>query len=243
MKNYGIILVGILFSMSAIGQEFKTELSEVKVSPPQFMVIENPTTIAAGNIYDYLVEHFEYPNEDRFKPQGTTVIGFSITPQGSVTNFKIISSVDHNIDDEIIRVLKSTDKMWKPGMNNGNAVTMEQEVTLAIKTGSSKNMALQKNFVEMAKVQYVKGNKYLYIKHRPRRALRKYNNGVRLLANEKGLLIARGLCYYELGKTEAAINDWERVKKLGGIDMVDVMMTEYKTQKGYNTLASILLEN
>ena len=50
----------------------------------------------------------------------------------------------------------------------------------------------------------------------------------------------RGVCNYELGNKESAINDWNRVATLGGMDMIRFMTEELTAMKGYNEMIRVL---
>ena len=83
------------------------------------------------------------------------------------------------------------------------------------------------------------GNLNLLVNNKPEKALRLYNKGVRYLPNETGLLLLRGICNYELGNTESARRDWDRIAILGGIDP-GKLDDELAGMKGYSEMTNIL---
>lgn len=58
---------------------------------------------------------------------GTVKVAFVVNKDGSVSDFKVIRSVDKNLDNEALRVLKSMPK-WKPGKQNGRPVRVRYNV-------------------------------------------------------------------------------------------------------------------
>ena len=121
----------MVMSIIAFGQEPKQMLEEVEVTPPKFTGIEGVVTIiqneSIATIDDYLIKNIEYPEESVQRwLEGTAVVQFVVTANGEVTNFEVINSVSFDIDDELIRVLETTNGMWQPGLNNGRPVAMEK---------------------------------------------------------------------------------------------------------------------
>ena len=57
-----------------------------------------------------------------------------------------MNSLSPQIDAEMIRVLKTSNGMWKPGQNNGEPMTMETEVALVIKAGETEGRAIRTDF-------------------------------------------------------------------------------------------------
>ncbi|MFL5729878.1 MAG: energy transducer TonB [Cytophagaceae bacterium] len=50
--------------------------------------------------------------------QGLVVLEFTVNKDGSLTDFKVLKSLGHGLDEEAMRVVKSMPK-WKPGYLNG----------------------------------------------------------------------------------------------------------------------------
>lgn len=241
MKKYIFFLFCIIISCMASGQEVKNRLLELQVSPPKFMVSEDQSTPIQGNIYTFIQEHFSCPNPDVFN-YGTSVIRFTITNEGNLTDFKVLNSVSWDIDEALIETLKKSDGMWQPGANDGFPVAMQQEVALIVKTGMSVYKAERLDFKVLGTKMYARGNKLMFVKHRPKRALRKYNYVVRLLPKEQSVFISRGMCHHALGNEEAAINDWKRVKELGGIGIENSAIVAFKNRINSIDLAKVMDE-
>lgn len=71
---------------------------------------------------DWVATQILYPDKARDKGiQGTVIVQFIIEKDGSVSNVQVIRSIDKQIDDEAVRVVKSSPK-WTPGTNKGKPV-------------------------------------------------------------------------------------------------------------------------
>jgi hypothetical protein len=87
------------------------------------------------------------------------------------------------------------------------------------------------------------GSKNLFEKKNPKKALRNYSMGIKYLPYDKGLLLLRGICRFEINDKEGAHKDWERLKSLGGFDIESINLTDnLKELKSYNVLADFLKE-
>lgn len=242
MKKNVIFALIMLAAGFAFGQ--KQNVTEIEVTAPMFTGIENGLKVEAlqGNsLRNYLVENISYPEKaGKFLNEGTEVVQFTVTAAGNVIDFKIINSVCPVIDDEIIRALKNTDGKWLPGYNNGKPVNMTKEVSLAFILENESGRTIQEIFTEKAGHSFGVGTKNLFEKHNTRKAMKSFSAGLNYLPYDKSLLLLRGVCRYELGDTEGAKEDWNRMASLGGT----IDMSEYSGQiaglKGYNELITII---
>lgn len=239
MKTISIFTLIMLAAVFAFGQ--KQNIDEVKVTPPKFTGITNAvSTMKDGNfgsIDDYLAKNIQYPEKDvmSFK-QGTEVIQFIVSPTGEVSDFTIINSVSPQINEEVIRVLQTTNGMWVPGYNNGNPVAMEKEVSVVFKIEGSR---FSSDFKTQASSHFTKGGELFLIQHNPKKALKYYNKGIMLLPNDEGLLLMRGMARYEMGDKEGATRDWERINALGG-SVSNKHLSSLTNLRGYEELSHIL---
>ena len=248
MKKTAIFLICLILSIVAIGQSEtqnqRVDPEDAGFTPPQFTGIENRASILETDnsllVKNYLLNNFICPRKSaKCWKEGTEIVQFTVTPSGSVTNFKVINSVSSEIDHEFIRVLKTTDGMWKPGYSNGEPTAMKKEVSMLLKVGDYNDSEIVNYFNEKATNYFDKGSLNLLVKNKPEKALRLYNKGVRYLPNDKGLLLLRGICCYELGDIESAQRDWDRIVTLGGIDP-GILDDELAEMKGYCKMTTIL---
>lgn len=245
MKKYLIFLICLTVSIIVFGQnksQNSVNIEGIEVAPPQFTGIENVVMLTNADksqlIKNYLVKKAKYPKSAaKFMEEGTEVIQFTITPTGEITNLKVINSVCAEIDKEVIRVLKTTNGMWKPGYNNNEPVAMDKEVSLIFLADDYNDIT--KHFTTRATNSFTQGNKKMFLKQNHKKALKYYNQGMKYLPYDKSLLYVRGICKYELGDKEGALKDWNRIVALGGMDFSDIAYDSSK-MKGYDEMAEIL---
>lgn len=243
MRKYVILLVCMVISGMVFGQnETKMlDVKEVKVTPPKFAGITTADVLKENNsslINNFLMENVVHPdNQSAWLIEGTEIIHFTVTPQGTLTNFEIINSVSSAIDKEMIRVLKTTNGMWNPGYNNGVLTAMEYEVTIMF--GDNTDGKITNRFISKASNHFKQGGNNLMKKDNPEKALRSYNQGIRYLPNDESLLLMRGICYYELGETEKAKKDWNRLASLGGVELNEIVY-DISAMKGFPELTQMI---
>ena len=219
MKRNVIFADIMLAALFAAGQN--KELKEIDVKAPMFH------SALYDNINDFLLSGIEYPTEAiNAGYEGTEVIRFTVTPDGKVTDIKVINSVCNAIDREVIRILSITDGMWIPRNEKGEPVAMVKEVSLKFQINPTSD------FVAMAKRYLTKANQMFFIDRQPKKAMKYLDKGINLLPYDETLLVVRGMCRYELGNETGAQNDWNRITDNGKIDI-----NEYTAQleeiKGY----------
>lgn len=242
-----VIMCCILFSSAQEeNSTIELKLDEVEVSPPLFTGVK--TTIVEesshlNNLRAYLNKNLVYPEEaQKCMVQGTEVVTFAISSKGKVTDIKVINSVCPEIDEEVIRVLESTNGMWNPGIRDGELVSMPQEVSMIFAFSDNIQNAA-KAFQKRAKSHFIKGTKNLYVKQNFKRAEKWYNMAMNYLPYDQSIILMRGLARYENGNHEGAIEDWRRLKNMGGIDLESFYYAEdMKKMKGYEELVSLLEE-
>jgi tetratricopeptide (TPR) repeat protein len=201
MKTKLFFAAGMLIAAIATGQN--RELKSIEVAPPKFK------TSAPESVEEFIKANVGYPAETyKWRMEGTEVVQFVVTSEGEIKDFKVINSVSREIDNEVIRLLMLTDKMWIPGTKNGEPVSMEKEVTLAFQLSPASD------FVENAKFYMTKANELCFQKNKPEKALRFYDMAVNYLPNEEAIISIRGLCKYMMGNINEADKDWKRAEIL-----------------------------
>ena len=226
MKTIAFFSVVMFAAVLTYGQQIN--LNEVKVTAPEFR------SEIYNDFHDFLKSGIEYPEESiKAGHEGTEIIQFTITTTGEITNFKVINSVSDVIDMEVIRVLKITDGMWAPRYEKGERVAVDKEITLVFKISE------KSDFVKMAKACMNKANELIFIKNKPKKALKYLNEGIKLLPNEEALLASRSLCCYVLGDLTTAEHDWARLKKLNDENEIQAYIEiddKYKSLPGYEKM-------
>ena len=241
MKTNGFILIFLILSSTVFAKDVKVN-DEGKTTPATFIGVKNATSLLtddSGLINEYLDKNVVYPDMAvKCSLEGTEVIKFTVTPSGVPTNFEVVNSVCKAIDAEVIRILKETEGMWRPAYKNGVPVESEQELSMVF---SNKNKSeINEYFIARAQIFYKSGNRKLFEKNKPEKAIKLYNSGLRYLPDDKGLLLMRGISSYKLGDVSSAQEDWKKVAELGGVDFNNFDLAE---SERYPELTEILSEN
>lgn len=101
-----------------------------------FYVLEDKPTFSLGGeegLLKWIAENTKYP--EIAKENGITgkvFVGFVIDKDGSVTDVKVLRSVDPYLDKEAVRVVKSMPK-WSPGKQRGKPVKVSFQVPINFK--------------------------------------------------------------------------------------------------------------
>jgi bla regulator protein blaR1 len=81
----------------------------------------------------FLASNIRYPKDAREKGiQGRVIIAFVVEKDGSLSGYKIVRSVNPDIDAEALRVLEMSPK-WSPGTQKGEAVRVQYSVPISFK--------------------------------------------------------------------------------------------------------------
>lgn len=100
-----------------------------------FMIVEEKPEYPGGTdaLMEYVKENIIYPADAlNGGVQGCVIVQFTVNPDGSTSDFKIIRSVFPSLDKEAIRVLSQTGK-WKPGRQRGRCIPVEFQVPVTFK--------------------------------------------------------------------------------------------------------------
>lgn len=100
-----------------------------------FMVTEQMPEFPGGmkELMTFLSKNIKYPVSAMQKNvQGRVIVQFVVEKDGSTTEFKVMRSVDPDLDAEALRVMKEMPK-WKPGMQKGQAVRVKFTVPVTFK--------------------------------------------------------------------------------------------------------------
>ena len=122
------------------GEVLKAQQVAVDEAPKEeetkvFDVVEQMPSFPGGDaaLMKFLSEHIKYPVvAEENGIQGRVIATFVVERDGSITDVKVIESVDPSLDKEAIRVLKSMPK-WIPGKQNGSAVRVKYTVPVTFR--------------------------------------------------------------------------------------------------------------
>ena len=100
-----------------------------------FEVVEQMPSFPGGDaaLMQFLSKNIKYPVvAEENGIQGRVIATFVVERDGSITDVKVVKSVDPSLDKEAIRVLKSMPK-WIPGKQNGQAVRVKYTVPVTFR--------------------------------------------------------------------------------------------------------------
>ena len=100
-----------------------------------FMVAEQMPEFPGGmkELLKFLQDNLKYPeNAMKNNVQGRVIVQFVVEKDGTPTEFKVLRSVDPDLDAEALRVLQTMPK-WKPGMQRGEVVRVKYTVPVSFK--------------------------------------------------------------------------------------------------------------
>ena len=100
-----------------------------------YEIVEDMPTFPGGvtELMNYLSKNTHYPAATkRDGIQGRVVVSFIVEPDGSISNAKLVRSIDANLDQEALRVVSEMPN-WTPGKQGGNAVRVRYSLPIAFK--------------------------------------------------------------------------------------------------------------
>ena len=125
-----------------VGGEVLKAKEDIKApEPPKheenkiFTVVEQMPMYPGGDaaLMGYLRDNIHYPTVAAENGvQGRVVVGFVVERDGSITDVKVLRSVDPSLDREAMRVVKSMPR-WTPGKQNGSAVRVKYQVPVTFR--------------------------------------------------------------------------------------------------------------
>ena len=112
----------------------KTEAEGTKGDDDKaFEHVEKMPVFPGGDMamMEFLSKNIKYPVEAQKKGlQGRVVVSFVVEKDGSLSDVKVAKSVDPQLDEEALRVVKSMPN-WTPGMHNGKTVRVKYYVPIS----------------------------------------------------------------------------------------------------------------
>jgi TonB family protein len=116
---------------SGVNSEVQKEIAPPPPPPSSdddiFMVVEKMPQYPGGDseLIKYLSQSIKYPVEaQKSGIQGRVICQFIVEKDGTISNIKIVRSVDPNLDAEAVRVIKAMPD-WQPGEQKGQKVNVE----------------------------------------------------------------------------------------------------------------------
>ena len=109
----------------------------VEVHLPEFENTEiRYPELSGSSIDSFLLKNIKYPlyaQENGI--QGKVLVSFIVETDGSVSNIKIVKSIDKDLPREVVRCVKLTNGKWISGMKNGEKTPIEMEIEFVFDLG------------------------------------------------------------------------------------------------------------
>lgn len=102
-----------------------------------FVVVEEAPEFLAGSVQKWIAKNVKYPvlaQENGIT--GKVFIQFVIEKDGSISNIKVLRSVDASLDKEAVRVIQSMPK-WKPGKQRKQTVRVSYTLPINFQLSSN----------------------------------------------------------------------------------------------------------
>ena len=109
--------------------------AEKKVEDKVFDVVEQYPSFPGGEgaMFSYISNNLQYPEKAQKNGiQGRVVVKFIVEKDGSISNVEVNRSVDPDLDNEAMRVIKNMPK-WNPAKQNGTEVRAYYYVPVAFR--------------------------------------------------------------------------------------------------------------
>ena len=108
------------------GEDYSEKIYDVVDQMPEF-------SNGHAALFEYLSKSIRYPEEARKKSvQGRVIATFVVEKDGSISNARVVKSVDPLLDAEALRVVNAMPS-WNPGKQNGEAVRVKYTVPVTFK--------------------------------------------------------------------------------------------------------------
>jgi TonB family protein len=132
-----------------VGYAIAEEKPKIPASPPSppppppaqptddviFVVVEKMPQYPGGDseLFNYLSQNIKYPVEaQKAGIQGRVICQFIVEKDGTISNVKVVRSVDPNLDAEAVRVIKAMPN-WQPGEQKGQKVNVEYTLPISFR--------------------------------------------------------------------------------------------------------------
>ena len=124
----------------------KDDSDESNTSGKPFDVVEQMPQFPGGPaaLMEFLSKNVKYPQE-AYKNgiQGRVIVTFVVNKDGSISDAKVVKSVDPQLDEEALRVVHSMPN-WIPGRQNGEPVNVKYTVPITFKLQGDAKPATEK---------------------------------------------------------------------------------------------------
>ena len=128
-KLFIIALLTLTGMSSAMAQQ------EVVLEEKVYEVVEEMPSFPGGQgaMFEFIANNIQYPIvAEENGVQGRVLVSFVIKKDGSLSNVRVVKSVDPALDKEAVRLIKSMPK-WSPGIEKGQFVNVKFTVPVTFR--------------------------------------------------------------------------------------------------------------
>ena len=177
---------------------------------------------------NYFIDHIEYPQKALNQGvMGTSVVSITITPAGTIADYRIITSLGEEFDEELKKTIPQTEKDWQADSLETKDLTFMVAFTFLIDGYTfMRNSAVSKAApCEVPIISYhapfasIEGDDYhveqanrFYQEEKYNKAIIHLNELLRRDPFNRELYLMRGFSHFKLENPEAACQDFERIE-------------------------------
>ena len=130
-------ILGVSKAFSDDGKDYIVGLLKEDANPADpnraFDVVEEMPQFPGGpsKLFEFLAQNVNYPTEaEKANIQGRVIATFVVEKDGSISNAKVVKSIDPLLDAEALRVINAMPN-WLPGKQNGKEVRVKYTVPIS----------------------------------------------------------------------------------------------------------------
>ena len=128
------------YNPSASGEKVDSNKDVSKDDESVSSIIEEPATFQGGDINkfsQYIIQQLKIPSSVEISNLSSSkaILQFVVDKKGKLTDIRIIRSLDPQIDNEIVKILKNS-PLWAPGKHGGKPI--KQQFTLPLQLNFQK---------------------------------------------------------------------------------------------------------
>jgi len=151
-----------------------------------------------------------------YKKSGLIKASFIVSKLGTADSLKIIQSISPKYDKLFTQTFMAVKDNWKPAVLNGKPVRVKKFIELRYLNSEETIPAIF--ITNRANQEFLAGN---YTG-----ALALYDQSLEKVGTDKENLYRRGMCKKNLNDLKGAVEDWKKIKELGG-NTVDILLKKY----------------
>ena len=115
------ISLSIFCQLPVSAQEAGKALTANSTDTAKALVLAQQMPKFNGNMNQWISDHLTYPSNGA---QGTVFLSFIVEKDGSISNVKVLRSVDHSVDSAAAACVRSMPR-WIPGKQEGKLVRVQ----------------------------------------------------------------------------------------------------------------------